>query len=122
MYEKLKSLLADDALFTAILLILVGVVSFGLGRQSILENGQGQVRNQAAAGITFIQAEKSAENPLKSTYSDGVRVVASKSGSKYHLLTCPGATQIKEENKVYFDSKASAEAAGYGPAANCEGI
>ncbi|KKW30802.1 MAG: hypothetical protein UY75_C0023G0006, partial [Parcubacteria group bacterium GW2011_GWC2_52_8c] len=34
--------------------------------------------------------------------ASGGSLVASKSGSAYHLLNCPGAKQIKEENKVYF--------------------
>lgn len=54
--------------------------------------------------------------------SPGGQYVASKSGSKYHLPWCPGAKQMKEENKIYFSSKEEAEAAGYAPAANCKGI
>lgn len=50
------------------------------------------------------------------------RYVASKNGTKYHLPTCPGAKRIKEENKIWFDSKAEAEQAGYEPAKNCKGI
>lgn len=48
--------------------------------------------------------------------------VASKKGSKYHLPWCPGAKAMSEENKIYFDSKEVAEAAGYAPAANCKGL
>lgn len=48
--------------------------------------------------------------------------VASKSGTAYHLPSCPGAKQIKEENKVWFASKTDAELAGYKPAKNCKGI
>lgn len=50
------------------------------------------------------------------------RYVASKNGTKYHLPTCPGAKRIKEENKIWFDSKTEAEQAGYEPAKNCQGI
>ena len=49
-------------------------------------------------------------------------VVASKSGSKYHLPTCAGAKQIKPENLISFASASAAEAAGYTPAANCKGL
>lgn len=48
--------------------------------------------------------------------------VASKSGTKYYLPTCSGAKRIKEENRVWFDTKADAEAAGYGPATGCPGL
>ncbi len=49
-------------------------------------------------------------------------VVASKSGTKYHLPDCPGAKQIKESNKISFASVSAARAAGYTPAANCPGL
>ncbi len=48
--------------------------------------------------------------------------VASKNGTKYHLPWCAGAKAIKTENKIWFASKAEAEAAGYTAAANCKGI
>ncbi len=40
------------------------------------------------------------------------KYVASKNGKKYHLLTCRYATSIKEENRVYYNSKEEAEADG----------
>ena len=48
--------------------------------------------------------------------------VASKAGTKYYLPSCAGASNIKEENRVYFVSVAQAQAAGYTAAANCPGI
>ena len=50
------------------------------------------------------------------------KYAASKSGTKYHLATCPGAKSISAANKVWFDTKEAAEAAGYAPASNCPGI
>ncbi|MHB8651805.1 MAG: hypothetical protein ACYC8S_01585 [Minisyncoccota bacterium] len=49
-------------------------------------------------------------------------VVASKTGTKYHLPGCAGAQKISETNKVWFASRADAEIAGYTPAANCKGL
>ncbi len=48
--------------------------------------------------------------------------MASKNGTKYYLPTCGTAKRIKEENRVWFATKAEAESAGYGPAANCPGL
>jgi len=48
--------------------------------------------------------------------------VGSRNGSKYHFPWCPGAQQIKEENKVWFSSVEEAQKAGYTPAANCKGL
>jgi hypothetical protein len=49
-------------------------------------------------------------------------VVASKSGMKYYLPTCAGADRISGDNKVWFPSKEAAEAVGYTPASNCDGL
>jgi len=48
--------------------------------------------------------------------------VVSKNGARYHYPWCSGAQSIKEENKIWFDTKEEAEAAGYTPAANCKGL
>jgi hypothetical protein len=124
MYEKLKSFLADDAFFTVMLMILVGVISFGLGRQSSAENVRNATENQPA-GVVFTESVPA--EPVLPTVKpqkpiSSAQVVASRSGTKYHLPTCPGAAQIKEANKIYFDSTELAEAAGYTPAANCPGL
>lgn len=117
MWEKLKSFIADDAVFFSVLLVLVGVLSFGLGRQSVTESLFAKPVQQTA-GITLFQATNTPEVPVLGSE----RVVTSKSGTKYHLLHCPGAAQIKESNKVYFDSIELAKAAGYTAAANCPGL
>ncbi|HEY0010394.1 MAG TPA: Ada metal-binding domain-containing protein [Candidatus Paceibacterota bacterium] len=54
--------------------------------------------------------------------ASGGKLVASKTGTKYYLPWCGTAKRIKEENKVWFASKAEAEAAGYEPAKNCKGL
>ncbi len=48
--------------------------------------------------------------------------VASRTGKKYYLATCGSAKRIAEANRVYFATKADAEAAGLTPAANCPGL
>lgn len=134
MKEKLKSLIDDDRSFYSILLVFVALSSFLLGRASIPENLPQIAQNssnilydtpkapQVEASLPGVAAS------LKETESTPVaittvgQVVASKSGTKYHLPTCPGAKQIKEANKIIFDSVAAAEAAGYKPAANCPGL
>lgn len=101
-----------------VLLILVGVISFGLGRQSVVTT----LVSQQSAGIVLTESEFSNEVFPVVTTESSAKLVVSRSGTKYHLLNCPGASQIKEENKVYFDSKEQAAAAGYSPAANCPGL
>jgi len=127
MQEKFKSWLADDALFTGVLLILVGIASFGLGRWSVAANS---VPVQAAGVILsnvpkpVVPEPESGPSTISPTFPEvrAQAVVASKSGAKYHLPTCPGAVQIKDSNKITFSTIAEAEAAGYTPAANCPGL
>lgn len=56
-----------------------------------------------------------------STANQGI-YVASKSGTRYYLPTCSGVSRIKEENKIWFQTKEQAEARGLLPAANCPGL
>lgn len=138
MWEKLKFYINDDSLYFAALLLLISVASFGLGRQSVMPTEPGsRFENKAAAAfaappqaaaptnltptpITTIYDQESEFAPETTDISG--EVVASKSGTKYHLPTCSGAKTIKPENLVTFASRAEAEAAGYTPAANCKGL
>jgi hypothetical protein len=122
MFQKLKSYLADDAFFYGVLIILVGVVSFGLGRFSVQETLIINDKNSSKAEITVLEPKIDLNPPVTATNTSQIKVVGSKSGTKYHLPDCPGAKQMKEANKIYFDSVALAAAAGYTPAGNCPGI
>jgi Metal binding domain of Ada len=135
MLQKLKSFLADDAIYYSILVILVAGASFGLGRQSVVEKNQ---ENKAATQSGVVVTPSTSQVPTPTPHSSTTTptqaihqgaavsgavigtVVASKSGSKYHLPTCAGAKQIKPDNLISFESIAAAEAAGYTPAANCK--
>lgn len=118
---KIKSFLQDQAMFTSVLLVLVAVASFGLGRQSVVEkavaipnSSETAAENSPAKVLKTPEVTK--ESNLESRY------VASKNGQVFHLLTCPGAKRISDANKIYFNTKEEALAAGLRPAANCEGI
>jgi hypothetical protein len=135
MLQKLKSFLADDALYYSILVILVAIASFGLGRQSVADKSpENKTATQSGVVVTPSTPKESipTQNPSvivpvqavnqEAAVSGAITgtVVASKSGSKYHLPTCPGAKQIKPDNLISFESIAAAEAAGYTPASNCK--
>lgn len=76
-------------------------------------------RPEASGGGPAAVIEAVPEEPIVT----GPKVyLASKTGTKYYLPTCGTAKRIKEENKVWFSTKDEAEAAGYGPAANCPGL
>lgn len=74
-----------------------------------------------SGGVSQIAAVSQAISPQAPSQGSTV-VVASKSGSKYHYPWCGGAKQIKEENKIFFNSPQEARNAGYTPAANCKDL
>jgi hypothetical protein len=126
MLEKLKSLILNDHIFFGFLVILVGVGSFALGRVSVKESVPEKAVVRVAEQPASVNTAVSESEVMKVEKSPAVAgeqiLVASKSGTKYHLETCPGSKQIKEANKIFFSSKEEAEAAGYKPAANCPGL
>jgi hypothetical protein len=105
-----------------LIIFLVGIGSFGLGRISAHE----EARNNELSisdnkeGITG----SSFQEPVTSSGSDvqNGMYVGSRSGASYHLPWCPGAQRIKDENKIWFKTKEEAVLRGYSPAANCKGI
>lgn len=122
--NKIKRLLDDDAIFHGLLVLLVGVTAFGLGRSSVVPESMEQ-----PASITLSQSmtqQGGTTTPVSEDMGDGTAVegayVGSKNSDKYHLPWCSGAQRIKEENKVWFASIEAAEQAGYIPAGNCEGL
>jgi hypothetical protein len=122
--ELLRTRKAQDVL-VVLIIVLVGAGSFGLGRLS---------GEQPIAPVTLRTPEpRTAEQPATPERQTAAAItsvpapatgnyVASKSGSAYHLPWCPGAQRIKDENKIWFDTKEAAEAAGYHPASNCKGL
>lgn len=109
-----------EPLIVPALVALVGLSCFGLGRLSV--SGAGEPRlviHQPAVQVAAVGNVPAAS--AQAPKGQGA-YVASKSGTKYYLPSCGGASRIKEENKVWFSSAAEAEAQGYGPAANCPGL
>lgn len=112
-------------LFLVFLITLIAFLSFYLGR--ISKNVNQPIRIERA-GIQEIFDQQSlnikvSDNSNESRGGEKIdfRVVASKKSTsmKYHFLWCPGAKQIKEENKIYFNSEEGAVSTGYSLAGNC---
>lgn len=132
--EKGKAYLGripGDVLVVAVILLSASG-SFGLGYLAGKDAGarEGfQVESlpmeaslPAAAIAAPSVAGKGVEVAPAPVMNAGGQYVASKNGTKYYLPWCGGAARIKEENKVWFASKEEAEAKGYEPAANCQGL
>ena len=110
--EKLKPI--ENDIILVVVIILVALISFGLGRLSKIRENKTPITIESATN-------KPTSGVGASTNSDKL-YVASKSGTKYHYPWCPGALNIKEENKIWFSSKEQAESNGYSPAGNCKGL
>lgn len=130
--NKIKFLFESEgnkAVFTALLIMLVGLASFGLGRMSTIEGTKTPVtieypdRTEVATGSEReVSKTHTAAVARAAMENKGGGVVASKSGTKYHFPWCAGASQISEKNKVNFASIEDARKAGYTPASNCKGL
>ncbi len=135
--SKFKAFLQSDTVFTALLLIIVAAGSFGLGRVSqggemaemkpqvaavVLSEPKGQPPVPLAKPEPEPEPVETAQFAQVAGETGEAQYVGSKNGTKFHLLTCPGAKQIKEENKIFFKSKEEAVSKGYTPASNCKGI
>lgn len=130
-WGKFKQGLSTDECLLVLIILTTALAGFVLGRHSVttethyLETTtpqEGQVTK--AVDAVFKKVEEIPEKTVSIEQIEGAVgvYVASKSGTKYHLPTCAGAKQIKEENKIYFNTKEEAESAGYTPASNCKGI
>ncbi len=125
MLTKLKNFVKDNGsdIFVILVIILVALISFGIGRLTAPKAEPIQIKNLEKASIEDLDIENQGKvYPPATEQSDVGRVVGSKNSDKYHLPDCPGAKQISEQNKIWFDSIEAAEKAGYKPAGNCPGL
>ena len=113
----------NKELYLAAIIILVAVISFGLGRLSKIREEKTPITIENVKE----NAETSESKPLLTSNVDNeIKTdkifVASKNGKKYYYAWCESANVIKEQNRIWFATQAEAEKAGYQPAANCKGL
>jgi len=126
--EKVKSYVSANKsdLFTAALIFLVGLGSFGLGRLSAIWPDKQPIRvtESHASSTDAVRAGENGGRPQIASVAAEIKgkFVVSKNGKYYHFPWCPGALRIKGSNKVWFQTKEAAEARGYKPAGNCPGL
>ena len=102
----------------AIAVILISVISFNLGKVSVLNSQKAQIK---ITGGESTGQPGDARVILTPAAKDRT-VVASKNskGKLYHFTWCPGASMIAEKNKITFTNEIAAIAAGYTLAGNCQ--
>ena len=112
--------LRQKDIFLAFCIVLISIISFNLGKVGALKKTPITITpGQSQADVYNAVNDK--EQTPKNTQAQVIdrRVVVSKNSDKYHFTWCSGAKRIKEENKVWFETEAAAQAAGYTKAGNC---
>ena len=126
--EKIKSFIKSDTgkdILIVLIVILVGLGSFELGRLSKDANSSGikleypagiEAQNQAGSAILGLETT----NPETNSKPSEKAFFASNRGSKYYPAGCAGGKTIKQENRVYFATSEDAERAGYELSSSCK--
>ena len=125
--EKIKRFIESEKgkdLLTVLIVILVGISSFELGRLSKASNSEGLKIEytdrgsveEASLGGNVIQGLTSAPSAPN---TGGKGYFASSRGKKYYSVGCSAGKTIKQENRVYFETSEEAEAAGYTLSSSC---
>ncbi len=125
--EKIKLFLQSEQgkdIMVVLIIILVGLGSFELGRMS-KESPQSGIRVQAPttgkaqAASTGLVANSN-KKVLAATNPEGKTFFASNRGTKYYPVDCSAGQTIKQENRIYFTTKEEAERAGYELSSSCQ--
>ncbi|MDQ3076237.1 MAG: hypothetical protein M3Q34_03865 [bacterium] len=130
--EKIKQFIESDRgkdIFVALIVILVSLSSFGLGRLSkSVEKTELKIEYPSPVSVQVISQEASAISANSGTNSKKVPAVsnsvgksffASNRGTKYYPVECSAGKNLKQENRIYFYTKADAEGAGYELSSSC---
>jgi hypothetical protein len=121
--QKIKFFLESEKgkdILIIVIIVLVGLVSFELGRLSNKNRDNGLKIENISDKIGFIDFSSN------NTKSDGLKnntnednYFASKSGKKYYSITCGAGKTIKQENRIYFSSVNEAISKGYELSSAC---
>ena len=128
--EKIKLFFESDKgkdILVVIIVILVGLASFELGRLSKKDPNRGIkiVPTQTGGYLSqnTVEMASQAANVISATNynsnQNNKSFFASSRGKKYYSLGCSAGKTIKQENRIYFGTKEEAERAGYTLSSAC---
>lgn len=111
-------------IFLGVCILFISFISYNLGKISLSDKAELKITEGANIYKAVVTDEVNSEvatTPKVTPKTLDMRVVVSKASTtkKYHYTWCPGAKQIKDENKVWFNSDKEAETNGYTLAGNC---
>jgi hypothetical protein len=126
--KKIKLFIESEKgkdILTVLIVILVGLGSFELGRLSKENNTNGLKieYNGQEANLIAPTTDKSSNNSdtTKSSQNSNLgEYFASNRGKKYYSINCSAGKTIKQENRIYFSTAIEAEKAGYQLSSSCE--
>lgn len=124
--EKIKHFMESDNgkdILTVIIVILVGLGSFGIGRLSKETSSAGikiEYPDQQANALESVNSVIKVSSTNNSSQKTSQNYFASKRGQKYYSIGCSAGKTIKEENRIYFSSAAEAELKGYSLSTSCK--
>ena len=129
--EKIKHFYESEKgkdLMIIIIVVLVGISSFFLGRLSSNSSNNGLKIEYTGQGATNTGINGS--NMPKIELNQGItervqkntsgKYFASKNGHKYYSAGCSAGKSIKQENRIYFSSSTEAEKAGFVMSSSCQ--
>jgi hypothetical protein len=109
-----------------IIVILVGLGSFELGRLSKENTNSGikieypnQTENQSANVVSANNMPRAVLDTVSNSNPAGKTFFASSRGTKYYTISCSAGKTIKQENRVYFTTGEEAQKAGYELSSSC---
>ena len=104
-----------------IIVILVGIASFELGRLSKESNDNGLKIDYKGQEANIIDSYNTQNNNIEGNIgnpkTDGY--FASSKGKKFYSVSCSAGKTIKQENRIYFSSSTDAINAGYELSSAC---
>ncbi len=121
---KIKAWLKENEkdVVLAIGVFFIAVISFGLGALTKIGDNAPIIVEDSKYGSTSLTTgcatSSLSTSQIVNQNAAGI-FVASVNGKYYHLPQCPGAKNISEKNKIWFQTKAEAESRGFKPASNC---
>ena len=124
--QKIKSFLESEKgkdILTVVIVILVGLGSFELGRLS-KENSSSGIKILSDNTVPSLENSNILQNDVISTTANSNSInktfFASNRGSKYYPISCSAGKTIKQENRVWFATGEEAERAGYELSSACQ--
>ena len=114
--------------YTTAVAVMIGVSAFFCGRLITIFEARPTIKFNQHLSISpsnnQVNEPAKVANSTIDTPSGATQgsYVASKTGKSYYFPWCAAAQRIKVANRLWFATKAAAEAAGYKPASNCHGL